>query len=135
MFVEETFYRGPETGRESRSLAAPIYNLARILLGRSTTGSLFVPIRGMQYLAVLDTEEFIFVDRERGHLIDLAWREFRAHERASLTEPIAYQAVYYTATAPGIMGRLHSEFARALESIDERQAPRGSARIVRLGDA
>lgn len=134
-YVEEKFYRGTEMGREARHLTARIYNLARVLCARSETGSVFVPIRSMQYLAVLDREEFIFVDRERGHLIELAWREFHAGERESLTDPVAYQAVYYTDDAPAIMSRLHSEFARALEGIDQRQAPCGTARILKLGDA
>ena len=57
MIVEETFYRPPETGREARTLPGPVYNLAHGLLAQSGTGCVFVPIRSMQYMAVLDAGE------------------------------------------------------------------------------
>ena len=77
MYVEETFYRRDEAMREARTLPAATYNLARTLLGRAPHGCLFVPIRSMQWLAVLDAEEIVFVDREAGRFIDIARREFR----------------------------------------------------------
>ena len=64
MFTEETFYRPAETGREERLLPAPVYNLTHLLLAQTDSGCVFVPIRSMQYMAVLDAEESIFVHRE-----------------------------------------------------------------------
>lgn len=52
MIVEETFYRRAEVSRETRTLPADVYNRAHALLTRDAGGSLFVPIRSMQLLAV-----------------------------------------------------------------------------------
>ena len=94
MIVEESFYRPPELSREPRTLPAETYNLAHLLLKRAATGCLFVPLRGMQFLAVLDNEEFIFVDREGRRMIELAWQHFAPQTRHALDEPVSYEAVY-----------------------------------------
>lgn len=131
-YVEETFYRRAEVGRERRHLPAAVYNLARLLLTRAPRGCVFVPLRAMQYLAVLDHEEFIFVDREGGRFIELAWCGFQAADRSALDEPVAYEAVYYSPGAAAAMTRLQSEFGRALRQLEDRQAPPGIARVVKL---
>jgi hypothetical protein len=132
--VEETFYRREEIGREARTLPAATYNLARTLLARARNGCLFVPIRSMQILAVLDAEEIIFVDREAGRFIDLAWREFRPQQRRSLEEPVPYQAVFYGAESAGRMTRLQGEFPRAMRELERRQAVPPAGHIVRIED-
>jgi hypothetical protein len=131
-YVEERFYRRAEAGREPRHLPADLYNLATVLRRRQPKGCLFVPIRSLQYLAVLDEEEFIFVDREHGRFIELAWREFRARERAALDEPVAYQAVFYSPGAQGLMARLQGEFSRALRELEQRQPHAQQARVIKL---
>lgn len=133
MFTEETFYRPAETGREARHLPAPVYNLAHLLLARSASDCVFVPIRGMQYMAVLDAEEYIFVHREGRRMIELAWRHFRPGERAALSEPVAYELVCYSPSAPATMLRLQREFHVALQALESRQTlPSGPARILKL---
>ena len=62
VLVEITCYRDQEVKREPRQLSAATYNLAHSMLARSTTGNLFIPIRAMQYLAILDAEELIYLD-------------------------------------------------------------------------
>jgi len=131
-YVEETFYRRAEVRREPRHLPAGTYNLAHVLLTRAPQGCVFVPLRAMQYLAVLDREEFIFVDREGGRFIEIAWRGFRTADRSALDEPVAYEAVYYSAAAPALMTRLQSEFSTALKQLEGRQAPSGPARVLKL---
>jgi hypothetical protein len=132
MIVEETFYRRDEASRASRTLPATTYNLAHVLLARAAGGSLFVPIRSMQFLAVLDNEEFIFVDREGRRMIEIAWQHFRPGERSALDAPVAYEAVYYSAAAPQIMPRLHGEFHKALVQLQGRGAGGGPARVFKL---
>jgi len=84
----------------------------------------------MQFLAVLDNEEFIFVDREGGRMIEIAWQHFRPGERSALDAPVAYEAVHYSAVAAQIMPRLLSKFHKALMQLQERTpAP---ARVVKL---
>ena len=132
MIVEETFYRRDVVAREPRTLPAATYNLAHVLLARAANGCLFVPIRGMQYLAVLDNEEFIFVDREGGRMIEIAWQHFRPGERTALDAPVAYEAVYYSASGIQIMQRLQGEFHKALRQIEQRAPVHALARVVKL---
>ena len=131
MIVEETFYRPDEIARETRQLPADTYNRAHLLLARSG-GCLFVPIRSMQYLAVLDAEEFIFVDREGGRMIGIAWQRFKPRSRHSLDEPVAYEAVYYTDKGEEIMRRLQGEFHKALHQLQEKSPLDSAARVIKL---
>lgn len=132
MIVEETFYRRTEVRRESRTLPAETYNLAHVLLARAASRCLFVPIRNMQVLAVLDDEEFIFVDREGARMIEIAWQRFRPQARAALADPVAYEAVYYSAAAPDLMRRLQGEFRRALAQLEGRAPAAAAAHVLKL---
>ena len=132
MFVEETFYRRDSVAHEPRTLPASTYNLAHLLLARAASGCLFVPIRSMQFLAVLDSEEFIFVDREGGRMIDIAWQQFRPGDRVALDAPVAYEAVYYSSTGALVMQRLQAEFHKALAQLEQRAPTHEPARVVKL---
>ncbi len=134
MYTEETFYRPQELEREARRLPAEIYNLA-FLLWRcgAQAGCLFVPVRSMQYLAVLDEEEFIFVHREGARHIEIAWQAFRPQVRTALTEPVPYEAVYYSPDARQIMRRLQGEFFLALRQLADRKLSAArTAHVVKL---
>ncbi|MDO8597565.1 MAG: hypothetical protein Q7R45_13190 [Sulfuricaulis sp.] len=132
MIVEETFYRPPELSREPRTLPAETYNLARVLLKRTATGCLFVPLRSMQFLAVLDTEEFIFVDREGRRMIELAWQHFAPQARRALDEPVSYETVYYSSAGAEIMRRAQGEFHKALREAEQKTMLHGPARVIKL---
>ena len=130
---EENFFRGDEIGRIPSTLPAQIYNLAHLLIQHSENGCVFVPIRSMQYLAVLDDEEYIFVDREHPHDVELAWRDFRSNARTDLNQPVPFHVVYYRENGYLTMQRLHGEFDRALHEFAEKQ-PHSSepAKIIPL---
>ncbi len=132
MTSEEIFYRPVERARAARTMPAETYNLAHGLLARSTTGSVFVPIRTMQYLAVLDAQEYIFVDRENRRFIDLAWQRLAPQTRTSLQDPVPYEAVYYGAHAEEVMKRLQGAFLQALRDLREREPASGAARVIPL---
>ena len=130
--MEITCYRNPEVSCEPRHLPAATYNLALTLLSRSTTGNLFVPIRAMQYLAILDAEEFVFLDGERKCWIDIAWRNFHPQSRISLDDPVAYEAVYYRADAENLMSRLQAELPRALQALAGKSRIDGPAKVLKF---
>ena len=130
--MQITCYRNPESAREPRFLPAATYNLAHALLSRSTSGCLFVPIRSMQYLAILDVEEFVFLDGERKCWIDIAWQDFRPQVRTSLDEPVPYQAVYYQPDAVHLMARLQAELPPALTDLAAKGRFDGSARVIKF---
>lgn len=129
--MEERFYREHEIARLPAFLSAATYNLAHTLLARAGK-CLFVPIRSMQYMAVLDGEEFIFVDSQNKAWIELAWQHFRPQARSALDEPVPIEIVYYQPQAAETMKRLPAEFHKALQLLAERDLPREDAHILPL---
>lgn len=130
--MEITCYRDQELACEQRQLPAATYNLALTLLARCPSGNLFVPIRAMQYLAILDAEEWVFLDGERKCWVDIAWRHFKPQLRASLDDPVEYEAVYYQATARDLMFRLQAELPRALQELAKKGRIEGPARVLKF---
>lgn len=130
--IELTCYRDAELAREERRMPAAAYNLAITLLARSDNQCLFVPIRSMQYLAILDAEEFVFVDGTRKNQIDVAWQHFRPSERTSLDDPVSFQAIYYQPDVKELVARLHSEFPLALHQLASKNQPHRPARVIKL---
>ena len=134
MIVEETFYRPDDLSRQASAMPGATYNLAHQLVTHSPQGCVFVPIRSMQYLAVLDAQEFVFIDSQGNRHIELAWQCFHPQVRTTLTEPVPYELVYYHGQAQATMRRLPGEFHKAMMLLIERESggtPR-SARIIRL---
>ena len=130
--MEITCYRDPETSRESRQLPAITYNLAITLLARCAKGNLFVPIRSMQYMAIVDAEEFVFIDGERKCWVDIAWKHFKPQVRDALDQPVVYDAIYYREDLSEIMTRLQSEFPIALQALVNKKKLDGPARVIKF---
>jgi len=129
--MEERFYREQEIAREPAFLPAATYNLAHTLLARAGQ-CLFVPIRSLQYMAVLDAEEFIFVDSQNKAWVELAWQHFRPQARSALDERVPFEVVHYLPQAAETMKLLPGEFHQALQLISDRQKPEMSATILAL---
>ena len=129
--MEERFYREPEIARLPAFLPAAIYNLAHTLLARAGN-CLFVPIRSMQYMAVLDAEEFIFVDSQNKAWIELAWQHFRPQARTALDERVPFELVHYLPQAAETMKRLPGEFHLALQLLAGRNKSDTPATILTL---
>jgi len=136
--VRETFFRPPEHSRQANALPADLYNALQLVLKGQAGRCVFVPIRAMQYQAVVEREEVIFVDSqggyahqdgEGGRLIRIAWVLTPPAGRDSLTEPVPCEVVYY---APGLketqwrlIGELRGMLQRALK--ERRAAELGAA--------
>jgi len=126
--TSEIFFRRRETAREQVSLPAALFNRCQLLLHRAATAHVFVPVRSMQYQAVIDSGEIIFVDNlgyavEDGHggrLIVLAWELVSQGTRDSLTEPVPIEVVYYGQERHETHRRLLGEFSKALERYEAR---------------
>lgn len=132
MSSQETFFRPPELTREARHLPAETYNLALLLLKHSGAQCLFVSIRSMLYLAVIDAEEIVFVDGAAGRLMELSWQNFQPQSRAALSDPVPYEAVYYSGAGRSLMGRLQIEFHKALAQLKGRRPRGGPTSVVKL---
>ncbi|TCJ12236.1 hypothetical protein EZJ19_12905 [Parasulfuritortus cantonensis] len=129
--MEITVYRDRPVASEPRQLPAALYNLAHSLLARSP-GTLFVPIRAAQYLAIVDAEEIIFLDHQHKSWVEVAWRNFRPQARAALDDPVPYEAVYYQADGTELMRRLQPEFAKALSALSGKERLDGQARVLKF---
>lgn len=102
----ESFERGEELGSEPRKLPAETYNTMRLLLDYSDSSCVFVPIRSMQYMAVIDREEIIFVDAIFARRsIEFSWHQFKPQKRSNLTDPVSYSFTYYNKKALETMKR------------------------------
>lgn len=137
-FVRETFFRPPEHDREQSALPSALYNDLQLLLMRNDGGSLFLPIRAMQYQAVADREEVIFVDSqggyahqdgEGGRLIRVAWRPIAAGQRESLSSPVSCEIVYYFPGGKETQRRLMSELPPLLRGLLKQQRVVGTQPI------
>ncbi|MHB1214356.1 MAG: hypothetical protein ACYCY9_05145 [Thiobacillus sp.] len=120
--MEERFYREQEIARLPAFLTAATYNLAHTLLARAGE-CLFVPIRSLQYMAVLDADEFIFIDSQNKAWVELAWQHFRPQARSALGERVPFEVVHYAPQAAETMKRLPAEFHQALRLLADRQKP------------
>ncbi len=118
----ESFERGEALEIRSTRLPAEHYNLAHRLLVGSGADCLFVPIRSIQYLAVIDAEEIIFVDRDVQGWVALAWRHFRPQARNGLAEPVPYELHLYRDAARSVLPQLQTDFFKSLKQLDQRQA-------------
>ena len=143
--VTETFFLPDEIDSREWSLPADIYNPSRTLLSRSEFDCVFVPIRSMQYLGIITSNEIVFVDsqayawreNEGGRLIMLAWRFDMAGVRDSLDEPVPCHVIYYHPDSEQVQLRLVRAYKEALDLLEKRYRnsalPPGGARIVKLG--
>jgi hypothetical protein len=102
-----------------------VYNLAHLLLARAIRSGgkpcVFVSIRSMQYLAVIDHEEIVFVDRESPAQVQLAWQGFHRQERNALDERVEFEAVFYTQGSLQVMTRLMGEFPKAMQALADKE--------------
>lgn len=126
------FFRGEEYKRQSRSMGAELYKAIRLLMPDDPHQALFVPIRAMQFLAVADREEIIFVDGRSRRNIELAWCKLLTHDREDLRSPVRFTCIYYNRSALGLIDRLYSEFYRALQLLAQRKPAGGDATVVPL---
>ncbi len=146
MTFRETFFRPIEVSRDDWTIAAAPYNSTRRLIKQTKEKSVFVPIRTMQFLAIIDEQEIVFIDGTSGYtyrdgqggrLIQISWRNFRPQERQSLFAPVPCQIVYYLSSAKQTMKRLVREFSDALVQMEQRQhaqpsSPAKTARILAI---
>lgn len=128
--MEITCYRDAEISREPRQLPANTYNLAVTLLARCGDGHLFVPIRSMQYMAIFDADEFVFIDGQRKCWVDIAWQNFKRRDRAALDQPITYEVVCYRTGADEVMARLQVGLTLALRALADKTPHKGIAHIL-----
>lgn len=125
-----TLHRSQPVLTTAQNLPARVYNLAHSLLRRSTQGCVFVPVRSMQYLAIVDSEEIAFVDANYPSAIAISWQKFRPQDRMGLDQPVPFDCVLYHPEESAVQQRLSAEFGRALHVLADRQSPSEPGRVI-----
>ncbi|MBF0219458.1 MAG: hypothetical protein HQL49_08030 [Gammaproteobacteria bacterium] len=136
----ESFFCPDEVSSEILTIPAPLFNRCRLLLTRSQYRHSFIPVRTMQFLAILDAKEIIFVDNQAyavregvgGRMILLAWRFIRGQERKILNDPVPITIVYYHESAREIQKRMIGEFNKALTLFESRRNEQNRHRISQV---
>lgn len=125
----QSFFTPDEFSNQTSRLLSTTYNLAHVLLNRSQADHVFIPIRSLQYLAVIEKNAFWFVDSlayavrgdEGGRLIRISWHPLmEASERNALTEHMDCRVVFYGGDMKEIQTRLNREFYQSMLQLDQR---------------
>ena len=127
--VTQSFFTPDEFSCQQTRLLSNTYNLAHILLKRSQSDHLFIPIRSLQYLAIIENNAFWFVDslayatrgNDGGRLIRISWHPLmHASQRESLIENMDCRVIFYGNDMQDIQNRLNVEFYQAMQLVDKR---------------
>ncbi len=127
------------------TLLARSYNLTQVLLKRSQSDHVFIPIRNLQYLAIIERDVIWFVDSqayatrgdEGGRLVTISWQPVIPDgQREGLTQPLDNRVIFYQQDMSEIQSRLCGEFFQAMQLLDQRyrdkHIPASGARILPL---
>jgi len=137
-FSRDVFFRPPAIMCQQSALPATIHNALHLVLSRASRSCVFVPIRSMQYQAVIERDEVIFVDSQGGYahqngvggrLIRIAWRLLPQERRESLSDPVPCEVVYYFPDLRETQWRLVSEIQPALHLLLQRQRERSGFQL------
>jgi hypothetical protein len=145
-FVSQTFFRPDEISRFDWTLPAEIYNLLTLIRRDGGGKTLFIALREMQFLAVIDKNEVFFVDGngeylysgdEGGRIIKLAIISFSPSEREAVTDPVPCEVACYSPDAENlfksrIIGLLEPEL-RKYRAVRQ-PVPDQKANILPLGN-
>lgn len=124
----ETFYRPDPVGHLATTVPAPLINDCRFLLRHHENSCVFVPIRSMQFQAVIECREIVFVDalgeyrnqgRFKGRLIVVSW-SFNPVDRESLTAPVRINLRGYRKDWCDLHSRIVPELATAVAQLRSR---------------
>lgn len=117
MHYQEKFYRGDTLGTEICALSAETYNNMRRLISRHDGPQVFVPVRSLQYMAVVSDQEVVFVDLHIQRVTELSWSRFQANSRGSLSSPVSYSCAWHNNKAHERMQKITVEFAESLKTL------------------
>ena len=121
IYQTETFHRGEKLGSKPHLMPALTYNTMLTLFQRCGESCLFIPIRSMQYMAVIDDEEVIFVDSQRKAVVEFSWQKFHPQSRDDLSGPVPYEFVYYDSQALETIVRAKGEFALCIHQMMQKR--------------
>lgn len=114
MYQQEDYYRGEILGVSTGHLDATSYNDMKLLLQRTEGERMYLPIRRLQYLAIIDRDEVSFVDIHLRRVVEFSWRHFRPQERDSLNCDVRFEFVWHNQRALELASEMQRAFSAAL---------------------
>lgn len=114
MYQQEDYYRGEILGISNGRLDATSYNDMKLLLQRAEGDRMYLPIRRLQYLAIIDRDEVNFVDIHLRRVVEFSWRNFRPQERDSLNCDVRFEFVWHNQRALELATDMLQAFSAAL---------------------
>lgn len=141
---QQTFFLPNQHSCYKTTMRSETYNLAHTLLNRSQSEHVFVPIRNLQYLAIVEKNDIYFVDsqayavndNEGGRMITISWHTSPAQQRESLEQHLPMEVIFYDQDMKDIQSRMCQEFYQAMQLMDQRyrdeSIPGEGARIITL---
>ncbi|MBF0265760.1 MAG: hypothetical protein HQL46_10845 [Gammaproteobacteria bacterium] len=126
------FVRNETIKLQQRTLPADYYNQIHLLFAQAKDSQVFIPIRSMQFLAVIDKTEVMFVHSVRKQFVCVSWNHFKPQERETLTDVVSYQCEIYEQEYLDVMLRLHGEFLNAIQLFKEKQPNPKPSKVTSL---
>ncbi|NDU89280.1 MAG: hypothetical protein G3I08_05260 [Ferrovum sp.] len=108
---------------EMRGMLAATYRSFHGLVHRADS-PLFLPIRSLQVLAILEHHEITFLHQDNKQRALLRWIHFRPQDRLDLQSPVQFEVHYYHPQGLELKVRLPAEFERALAQLEEKNPVR-----------
>lgn len=125
----QTFFTPDKFFCMQSRLSSKTYNLAYTLLHRSQQSHIFIAIRSLQYLAIIEKNAFWFVDslayavkgNEGGRLIRVSWHPILpSSQRTSLNENMDCRVYFYAEDMMPIQNRLNHELYQSMMLLDQK---------------
>ncbi|MEW6612301.1 MAG: hypothetical protein ACOY5C_07445 [Pseudomonadota bacterium] len=129
--VREDCRRPPVWAERPGRVASWIYNKAHLLLARQEA-PVYVPLRYISLMAILDPHEWVFCDYIGGRVAVTVWHHFDPHVRQSLEEPVPCRMDLFGPEGEAVLKRLPMEFARGLDAALAKLPHAGEAAVVPL---
>ncbi|KXW58804.1 hypothetical protein [Ferrovum myxofaciens] len=121
--MELTVEYGTPILSEVRGMPAATYRSFHVLVQRSDS-PLFLPIRALQVLAILEHHEITFLHQDNKQQALLRWAHFRPQDRLDLQSPVYFEGHYYLPEGVELKIRIPAEFERALAQLEEKSTIR-----------
>ena len=121
---------GVELHKEIRNLPALFYSLL-YRVQNNHHSPLFIPIRSIPLLLILDKGVCWFVDHDQYNEVVCSWRAFRSRDRNDLRDPVPYEWVSYHQLDKLESYRIQQEAEQGLLIWEKKNTPHAE-QVVRL---
>ena len=114
MHKESVFFRKEALGTKKLHLPGNVYNAIRRILAIDNKSRIFVPVKALSSVAVISSDEILFVDRYMKKMVEFSWQEFKPQARTVINEPVEYEVTWHNARSLSLLESAPEELAEAI---------------------